>query len=772
MYNIPVEFQQDPSLMPLPDGGAEISIEGPLLNKDDPLPIPENLPHNANLAAYVNKDALKDIAQECISGYEQDLQTTDEYRSMLKDGIRLLGMSKDGTSVFEGVNAISHPILLKIVTRAQNRALSEMFPSGGPVRTKINGNSTGDRTLETKASNVRAHMNWQLTDQMPEYEEELDRMLFYLFLNGSAFKKVYFDSTIGRMRSQFLTVDDFICNNNVSSLDDCDRYSHIFKLSSNMLKKFQLTGKFLDIDVSPNTSYIDTKDTFKKEFNSEVLSIEVQQGESDEHTIIEQHYELDLPGFEHYGADGQPDGLKLPYIVFLHQHTRKILGIYRNWRPNDGAYRRRDNFVHYYFMPGVGLLGLGYLHMIGGLVEGINASMRHLIAAGAFSNFPGGYVDKRLKLTGGQQLHKLGEYKRVETYGQKIGDMFYAIPGKEPSPTLYQLHTYMVDLVNEYSGTAEEIVQNAATYGPVGTILALLERAESPQASVHKRLHRSQARELKLISELNFETLPESEQVPYGAYGAKISREDYNGISVVPVSNPNIPTASHRLAMVRAQLEMGTSAPQFYDLRELHVQANTIINPDSVERIMPPPQQLQPMDPITEFQTVIQGKPAKAFPEQPHDLHVSILATLLEDPRYGGALQEPQKQAVQALIIDHLGWRCRQEVEQVLGTPLPPPGQPLPPQVAYAINSAIAVAVKALQSASMSEVAPNQDEIDNMIENRKLDLKEKEIEKKDQQFNKELNFKEKELAITTGVDIEGLELEEKKLNKMTPKPSK
>jgi hypothetical protein len=449
----------------------------------------------------------------------------------------------------------------------------------------------------------------------------------------------------------------------------------------------------------------------------------------------------------------------------LHADSRQILGIYRNYKQDDKTFKRRAMFVHYYFLPGPGFLGLGYLHLIGGLTEAANASLRHLITAGAFANFPGGFVAKNAKITGGQGLMKLGEWRRIETYGTKISEVFQQIPVKDASPILYELHKYLVDLANQYAGTAEELVQKAATYGPVGTILALLEQAESPYATVHKRLHRSQAKELRILAEINYETLPEPpEYVTYGVYDGQISRADYDGVAIMPVSNPNIPTASHRLTSARSQLEIGMQAPQFYNLYQLHRNVQTVIDPDRVDQIMVPPQQAQPLDPIGEVQAVLANQPTKAFQGQDHDAHISFIASFIQDPRYGGALEDPQIQALKALLQDHIGWRLRMEVQLVLGKPMPPQGQPIPPQMDMAIAQAQAIALAALGKASGPSEA-DQANMDNIIEQQKLALKNKEIDTKKQINDENLSFKEKELSLETAVSM--AELEQK--NSLTKK---
>ena len=622
MEEVPVDMPMDFS------GGAEV-IEG-----DDGSAIVRSMIEQAemeaeagaeliafddNLAEYLDDSVLGELATELVGSYEEDLESRSEWEKTYIKGLELLGakFEEDRTEPFEGASAVTHPLVSESVTQFQAQAYKELLPSGGPVQTRIAG--IQNQETEAQAARVKHYMNFLVTEEMEEFDPDMDQLLFYLPLSGSTFKKVYFDNILGRPVSKFLPAQDVVVPYSATDLITTPRITHVLKMTDNEIRKQQLAGFYRDIDLP--TGGADEEDEVK----SKVSDIQgVSKSFSDDvRTLLEMHVELDIEGFEDVGLDGEPSGLKLPYIVTIDKDSETVLAIRRNYREGDPLRKAIPYFVHYKFMPGLGFYGFGLTHMIGGLGRAATSILRQLIDAGTLSNLPGGFKAKGIRVRNSDEPIQPGEWRDIDAPGGSIRESIMPLPYKEPSATLAQLLGALVEGGRRFVSVADNQAQNMGQEAPVGTTVAMLERGMKVMSAIHKRLHYAQRKEFRILARIVSENVPAYPYQPAGGVPPETLQQDFDGrVDILPVSDPNIFSMAQRVALAQEQLKLAQSNPQMHNLHEAYKRMYQALEIQNIEEILPPPQPPQPMDPAMENGRAVVGTPLQAFPQQNHEAHI------------------------------------------------------------------------------------------------------------------------------------------------------
>jgi len=710
-------------MLPEEEGGMELEV-------DD---------HEANLADILDEQQLADVARELSEAFENDKDSREDYDSIAEDGVTLLGLQDErGDEPFPGACAATHPALTQAVVKFQAKAYKELFPTEGPVRTRIIGTQNPEKMEQ--ANRVRHFMNYQTQLQMPEYGPELDRLLFYVGLYGSAFKKTYWDATLQRPRTQYVKAQDFYIDYYASDLETAERFTHTYSMSQNEIRKYQLAGMFTDIEVMDSTM---DSESGAEETANEAVGVSRPSIQKDRVEILEMHVNLDLPGFE------DENGIALPYIVHM-TDADKILAIRRNWDQEDQAKKKKHFFTHFTMIPGLGFYGYGYLHLIGGLTKTATSSMRQLIDAGTFANLPGGFKAHGLRVLAPDEPIAPGEWREVNSPAGDLAKSLQPLPFKEPSGTLFNLMQYVVNTAKEFADSSDQIVENGSNYGPVGTTMALLEQSSKMFSAVHKRLHSAQSKDLRILARLDHEYLPE--MYPYEVAGGaqQVFKNDFNlkSIDVIPVSDPNMPSESHRIAKINAIMTIAQQQPEAYNMEQIGMELFQAMGIDEPERYLKKKQQPMSADPITENMAVMKGAPLQAKPEQNHDAHLVTHAMMLQNKTYQG---NPQMvQLLTSHIQDHMALKYRQEMIQMIQDPQMQQaimaGQPLPPQVENQV---------ALMAANAADQVNQLD-----IEKEKILSGEKE---QDDPVSKQIELQQMELDLKRQVHMDKIALEESKM---------
>ena len=564
---------------------------------------------DANLAEIIDERVLMEISSELVGYYEDDKSGRQEWEDAYTEGLDLLGINYEHREEpFRGSSGVTHPIIAEAVTQFQAQAYKELLPSSGPVRTQVVGAATPD--VEMQSRRVQEFMNYQITHVMDEYDPEMDRLLFYLPLAGSAFKKVYFDDILDRAVSRFVPADDLYVPYNATDLNSSSRITHLIRMNTNDVRKFQAAGFYRDIELSPYES-----DDEVKEKERSLMGVEKTGADDQDCTILEVHTDLDLPGFEHVSPiDGEQTGIKLPYIVTIDEGSSKVLSIRRNWREGDDYYRKVQYFAHYKFLPGLGFYGFGLLHMIGGLGRSATSILRQLIDAGTLANLPAGFKARGIRIRDADEPLSPGEFRDIDVPGGALRESILPLPYKEPSQTLMALLGFVVDAGRRFAAIADMQVGDGNQQAAVGTTVALLERGSKVMSAIHKRLHYAQKQEFRMLSRVFSESLPP--MYPYNVYGAEatIKQTDFDErVDVIPVSDPNIFSMSQRLALAQTQLQLAQSNPQMHNLYEAYRRIYEAIGVHNIESLLPTPQPQQPTDPSIENAKSIIQETLQAF---------------------------------------------------------------------------------------------------------------------------------------------------------------
>ena len=609
-----------------------------------------------NLAEYLEDSVLGELATELVSSYEEDLESRSEWENTYVKGLELLGakMEDQRTEPFEGASAVTHPLVSESVVQFQAQAYKELLPSGGPVQTRIAG--IQNKETESQAARVKHYMNYLVTEEMEEFDPDMDQLLFYLPLSGSTFKKIYFDPILGRPVSKFLPAQDVVVPYTATDLVTTPRITHVLKMTDNEIRKQQLAGFYRDVDLPTGGS------EEEDEVDSKVNEIQgVSKSFSDDvRTLLEMHVELDVEGFEDLDMEGEPSGLKLPYIVTLDKESQTVLAIRRNYLEADPLKRPVPYFVHYKFMPGLGFYGFGLTHMIGGLGRAATSILRQLIDAGTLSNLPGGFKAKGIRVRNSDEPIQPGEWRDIDAPGGAIRDSIMPLPYKEPSATLAQLLGALVEGGRRFVSVADQQASNMGQEAPVGTTVALLERGMKVMSAIHKRLHYAQRKEFRILARIVSDNVQAYPYQPSGGVPPETLQQDFDGrVDILPVSDPNIFSMAQRVALAQEQLKLAQSNPQMHNLHEAYKRMYQALEVQNIEEILPPTPDPQPMDPAMENGRAVVGTPTQAFPEQNHESHIKAHVTFLKS---AFVQTNPMAMAaLQAHIQEHVAFLAREQ---------------------------------------------------------------------------------------------------------------
>ena len=647
---VPLAEQKPPiEVKPTEDGGVEIDFDPAAMAMEvgDP---------NANLAELLEDDVLDPLASDLIGDYQEYKSSRDDWEQSYIKGLDLLGFKyEDRTEPFQGASGATHPVLAEAVTQFQALAYKELLPANGPVRTRIMGKHTKEK--EDQAERVKEFMNYQLMVEMPEYEPEFDQMLFNLPLAGSTFKKVYYDQAMGRCVSKFVPAEDLVVPYNSSSLDDAEAIIHVIKMNANELRKLQVGGFYKDVELGTPAYHEDEITEEKQDLGG------VSTTNKDEiFTLLECHVDLDLDGFQDMGADGEPTGIKLPYIVTIEESSSEVLSIRKNFVDGDPLRKRKDYFVHFKFLPGLGFYGFGLIHMIGGLSRTATAALRQLLDAGTLSNLPAGFKMRGIRVRDEAQPLQPGEFRDVDAPGGTLQGAFQMLPYKGPDNTLLQLMGVVVNAGQRFASIADMQVGDGNQSAAVGTTVALLERGSRVMSAIHKRLYAAMKKEFMLIGKVFAIYLPPV--YPYDVVGGQrqIKQTDFDArVDIIPVADPNIFSQTQRLTMAQTQLQMAMSNPKMHNLYNAYRDMYEALGVKNIDSLLPPPQPSAPMDPSVEHMMALSQKPFKAFPGQDHTAHMkahlSFMGTQI------ARTNPPILASVQKNILEHISLMAQEQVQ-------------------------------------------------------------------------------------------------------------
>jgi hypothetical protein len=675
-----IKVQQPVEVTPEEDGGATINFEPGAIN------IPGTESHFDNLADILPDDVLNPLGSELKNNYIDYKMSRKDWEKSYTDGLDLLGFKYENrTEPFQGASGATHPVLAEAVTQFQATAYKELLPSDGPVRTQVLGIKTPAK--DQQAHRVKDFMNYLIMDQMKEYEPEFDSMLFHLPLAGSTFKKIYYDDLLGRAVSKFVPADDLIVPYTANSLQEAEAIIHVLKMSENDLRKQQVAGFYADVELNPPGMVVNDE-VSKKE--KELEGTKKSGKQIPMYTLLECHVDLDLEGFEDIGPDGEPTGIKLPYIVTVEEGSGTVLSIRRNYAPNDPKKQRVQYFVHFKFLPGLGFYGFGLIHMIGGLSRTATVALRQLLDAGTLSNLPAGFKQRGVRVRDEASPIQPGEFKDVDAPGGNLREAFFPLPYKEPSATLLQLMGLVVQAGQRFAAISELQIGEGQQNAAVGTTIALLERGSKVMSAIHKRLYSSMRNEFKLLSKIISTYLPP--EYPYDVIGGArvIKQADFDDrIDILPVADPNIFSMSQRITLAQTQLQLATSNPQIHNLYAAYRTMYEAIGVKNIDGILPPPAPVQPMDPSQEHIMALGARPFQAFPGQDHRAHVTAHLNFMSTNmvRNNPAVMA----AIQKNILEHISLMAQEQIElefreQLMQMQMMQQQAPVNPQVAQQLQ--------------------------------------------------------------------------------------
>ena len=711
----------NPDMVTLDDGSMEITI----------VPDAEGVgtgDFEENLAESMDDDQLGAIADELLGNIDSDLDSRKDWADTFVKGLDVLGFKyEERTEPWEGACGVYSNVLAEAAIRFQAETMSETFPAQGPVKTKILGEETREK-LEA-SERVKADMNYQLTENMVEYRSEHERLLYNLGLAGSAFKKVYYDPNLGRQVSVFIPAEDVIVPYGASHIETAERVTHVMRKTKNELKKLQANGFYVDVDLGEPQSYHSDIEKRKAEEGGYSLS------DDDRYSIYEIHADIVIDG-----VDDSDEGIAKPYIVSIERGSYKVLSIRRNWNPDDDLMLKRQHFVHYVYVPGFGFYGLGLIHIIGGYARAGTSLIRQLVDAGTLANLPGGLKARGLRIKGDDTPIEPGSFRDVDVPSGSIRDNIMPLPYKEPSQTLLALLNQITTEGRRLGAISDMNISDMSANAPVGTTLALLERTLKPMAAVQARVHYAMKQEFKLLKALMSEYAP-AEYAYIPARGDVSARQaDFMLIDVIPVSDPNSSTMAQRVVQYQAVLQMSQTAPQIYDLPQLHRQMIEVLGVKNADKLVPTKDDLKPVDPISENMSALMGKPMKAFIYQDHDAHIETHMAFMQDPMIAQMIgQNPQAKQImaslQAHVAEHLGFKYRKDIEERLGVELPLPNEDLPEEVEVNLSRLISKAGKALTQSHIQQAAQQQAEQKAQdpivqMQQAELQIKAQEVERK------------------------------------------
>ena len=721
------------------EGDIEIEIEDPegVRISMDGLEIelekehPEDEEFNANLAEVLSEGEMSELVGDLIGDFDDDISSRKDWMQTYVDGLDLLGMKlEDRTEPWPGACGVHHPLLSEALVKFQAETIMETFPAAGPVKTEIIGEDTPEK--REAAERVRDDMNYQLTEIMPEYRPEHERMLWGLGLAGNAFKKVYYDPALERQVAMFVPAEDIVVPYGASSLESSNRVTHVMRKTENDLRRLQVAGFYRDIDLG------DPVDIFDEVEKKIAEKMGFRASSDDRYKILEMHVDLDLPGYEDEDEDGEPTGIALPYIITIEKSGNTVLAIRRNWNPDDKLKQKRNHFVHYYYIPGFGFYAFGLIHLIGAFAKSSTSLLRQLVDAGTLSNLPGGFKTKGLRVKGDDTPIAPGEFRDVDVASGTMKDNIMTLPYKEPSQVLMGLLNQIVDEGRRFASAADMKVSDMSSQSPVGTTLAILERTLKVMSAVQARIHYSMKREFKLLRDIIRDYTPDSYDYEPGEDKRMAKQADYDMCDVIPVSDPNAATMSQKVVQYQAAMQLAQQAPQLYDLPLLHRQMLAVLGIKHADKLVKMEEDQKPVDPVSENMAVLQGKPVKAFIYQDHQAHIQVHTAAMQDPMIMQTMgQNPMAQAImgaaQAHIAEHVAFEYRKQIEEQLGVPYPAPDEEMSEEMEVQISRLAAAASQKVLQNSKSQAAQaqaeqaQQDPIVQM-QQQELQLKQQEVQ--------------------------------------------
>ena len=726
--------------------GVRIGMDGMEI---DLMPEEEAEEFDANLAETMGAGDLQKVASDIIEMVDADINSRKEWVDMYVKGLDVLGMKyEERTEPWLGACGVYSTILTEAAVRFQSETILETFPAAGPVKTEIIG--AIDKLKEQAAERVKDDMNFQLTEAMPEYRPEHERMLYSLGLAGAAFKKIYFDPSYDRQVALFIPAEDLVIPYGSSSLINAERVTHIMRKTKNEIKKLQVSGFYSDVELGdPVAIHTDVE---KKKAEDQGYSLT----DDDRYQILEVHIDYDLPGYE------DEDEIALPYVITIDRGTTKVLAIRRNWEEDDNRRLKRQHFVQYTYVPGFGAYGLGLIHLIGGYARAGTSILRQLVDAGTLSNLPGGLKSRGLRIKGDDTPISPGEFRDVDVPSGTVRDNIMTLPYKEPSQVLAQLLGTITEEGRRLGSIADMQISDMSANAPVGTTLALLERQLKNMSAVQARVHYSMKQEFKLLRDIIRDHTPGEYEYDPSSGDRKAKQEDYDAVEVIPVSDPNSSTMAQRIMQYQAVIQLAQGAPQIYDLPQLHRQMIEVLGVKNADKLVPVEDDMTPRDPVSENMAFLNGKPTKAFIYQDHDAHIAVHTSLKQDPLMMAQIgQNPQAQKMMAEIdahmSEHLAFAYRKKIEEQLGVPMPAPNAELPEDAEVMLSRLVAQAAVQLLAQSKGQAQQQQaqqqaqDPIMQM-QQAELQIRKQDAETKLLKVRGDLQLKAEELSLKARTD--------------------
>jgi len=717
--DIEIEIE-DPESVTIGIDGMEIEIGGEEEGFDD------------NLAEYIDDKVMNQMVGDLISDYDDDVSSRRDWMQTYVDGLELLGMKiEERTDPWAGACGVYHPLLSEALVKFQAETIMEILPASGPVKTEIVGKDTPEK--REAAIRVQADMNYQITDVMNEYRPETERMLWGLGLCGNAFKKVYYDPSLERQVSIFIPAEDVVVPYGAANLETAERVTHVMRKTENEVRKLQVAGFYLDVDLGePNNTMDEVEKKIAEKQGFRATS-------DDRYKLLEMHVNLDLEGYEHEDKDG-PTGIALPYVVTIEKGSNKVLSIRRNWNEDDKTHQKRQHFVHYGYVPGFGFYCFGLIHLVGAFAKSSTSLIRQLVDAGTLSNLPGGFKTRGLRVKGDDTPIAPAEFRDVDVPSGTIKDNIMTLPYKEPSQVLQSLLGTIVEEGRRFAGAADIQISDMSANSPVGTTLAILERTMKVMSAVQARIHYSLKQELRLLKKIIADYTPEEYAYEPELGDRQAKKSDYDMVDVIPVSDPNAATLSQKVVQYQAVIQLAQTAPQIYDMKYLHRQMLDVLGIKNADKLVKLEDDEKPLDPISENMNAVSGKPMKAFIYQDHDAHIAAHQAFMTDPVVTKTIgQNPLANqimaALQAHMAEHLGFQYRSQIEKQMGVTMPPPDKPLPEQVEVELSRLVAMASQQLLQIHKGEAAQAQaaeQQQDPIVQMQQADqkLKEAEVQRK------------------------------------------
>jgi hypothetical protein len=689
-------------------GPIEVLIGELEIEKEDLEEGPDQF--DANLAEYMNAGELAEIAGDILADIDSDISSRKDWMQTYVDGLELLGLKiETRAEPWEGACGVYHPLMSEALVKFQAETVMETLPAAGPVKTVVVGRETVEKLAA--ADRVQKDMNYQIMEEMPEYRPEHERMCWGLGLSGNAFKKVYYDPNLERQVSLFVPAEDLIVPYGASDLRSAERVTHVMRKTKNELRKLQIAGFYMDIDLGePSTAFDEVEKKIAEKMGFTATS-------DDRFKLCETQVNLDLPGFEHKDEDGNPTGIALPYIVTIEKGTQNVLAIRRNWRPEDETFQKRNHFVHYGYVPGFGFYCFGLIHLVGAFAKSGTSIIRQLVDAGTLSNLPGGFKTRGLRVKGDDTPISPGEFRDVDVPSGVLRDNILPLPYKEPSQVLYSLLGTIVDEGRRFASAADLKIADMSANTPVGTTLAILERTLKVMSAVQARVHYSMKQELQLIRDIIRDYTPPDYEYQPDVGNRFAKQSDYDNVDVIPVSDPNAATMSQKVVQYQAVLQLAQQAPQIYDMPQLHRQMLDVLGIKNAKKLVKLEADKLPEDPVTENMNIINMKPVKAFLYQDHQAHIQVHMNAMKDPKMAALIgQNPNAQAISAAamahINQHLAFEYRKQMEQLMGIQLPPMEEDnpegIPREMEVQISAMAAQASNMLLGINQNEVAAQQ----------------------------------------------------------------